>query len=389
MSQVQSGQRPASLFAVMAVMFGFFVMGFVDLIGKIAVHAEMDFSLSKEVASFLPSAVFLWFFVCAVPTGLLMNKLGRRNTVLLSLILTVGAFILPSVAYNKYTMFAAVALLGIGNAVIQVALNPLVSNVVRRDQLTSFLTAGQFIKAIASFLGPIVVAKLVAHSGNLQMVFQAYVAASIVGLLWIGLSNIPREQETAQTASFGECLGLLGDRRLLALFCAIIVVVGFDVGMNCYTSTFEQEVWGLPLVSVYFAGRTAGAFVGSLILAKVPISMFMRISVVIMIGALAAMLGVKAESMQVTGVLVALAAIGGANIFSMVFSWAIQHKPEKANEISGLLIMGVAGGAVSPPLMAFAFQKFGAYGSIGVLLACGAYLAALAVLYRDNKSAAK
>lgn len=77
------------------IMFAFFAMGFVDMVGTATNYVKADFSLSDTMANFLPSMVFLWFFFLSVPTSLLMNKIGRRKTVLVSLLVTVLALIVP------------------------------------------------------------------------------------------------------------------------------------------------------------------------------------------------------------------------------------------------------------------------------------------------------
>ena len=140
---------------VLPVLFGFFVMGFVDLVGIATNYVKQDFMLSDTLANLLPMTLFLWFAVLSVPTGIMMNKLGRKNTVILSMVITFLAMLIPLISYSFPMMLVAFGLLGIGNTIIQVSLNPLLTNVVRGDRLTSSLTLGQFIKAIASFLGPI------------------------------------------------------------------------------------------------------------------------------------------------------------------------------------------------------------------------------------------
>ena len=89
----------------------------------------------------------------------MMNKWGRKRTVLLSMIITLLAMVVPYVSYSFPMMLFAFGMLGIGNTIIQVSLNPLLTNVVSSNRLTSSLTLGQFIKAIAAFLGPIIASR--------------------------------------------------------------------------------------------------------------------------------------------------------------------------------------------------------------------------------------
>ena len=141
-------------FALIPVMFCFFAMGFVDLVGIASNYVKEDLQLTDSVANIFPSLVFFWFLIFSVPTGMLMNKIGRKNTVLLSLVVTIVSLLLPLFGENFPVMLIAFSLLGIGNALMQTSLNPLVSTVMGGGNLASTLTFGQFIKAIASFLAP-------------------------------------------------------------------------------------------------------------------------------------------------------------------------------------------------------------------------------------------
>ena len=136
------------------VMLCFFVMGFVDLVGIASNYVKADLSLSDAEANIFPSLVFFWFLIFSVPTGILMNRIGRRKTVLLSLFITFISLLLPIFNDSYGLMLCAFSLLGIGNALMQTSLNPLLSNIISGNKLASSLTFGQFIKAIASFLAP-------------------------------------------------------------------------------------------------------------------------------------------------------------------------------------------------------------------------------------------
>ena len=122
------------------VMLCFFAMGFVDLVGIASNYVKEDLQLNDSVANVLPSLVFFWFLIFSVPTGILMNKIGRKNTVLLSLVVTVVSLLLPLFGENFPLMLVSFSLLGIGNALMQTSLNPLVSLVIRGGNLASTLT---------------------------------------------------------------------------------------------------------------------------------------------------------------------------------------------------------------------------------------------------------
>ncbi|MFO8000618.1 MAG: MFS transporter [Marinilabilia sp.] len=380
----------SSLTKVMPVMFGFFIMGFVDVVGISTSYVKADFDLSDTMANLLPMMVFLWFAVFSVPTGLLMNKIGRKNTVLLSMIVTFIAMLVPLVAYDYILVLLAFALLGIGNTILQVSLNPLVSNVVSQEKLTSRLTLGQFIKAISSFLGPIVAGFAAASLGNWKMLFPIFAGVTLISSLWLWLIPIPRDTRVENVTSFKAAFSLLKDNAVLLLFFGILFVVGADVGMNTATPKFLMERGGLPLeqaglgTSTYFAARTAGALTGAIILATFSAKRFFKISMFVAIAAMIAM--VFSTNTVLIFILVAVIGFALANIFSIIFSLALQKRPERGNEISGLMIMGVAGGAVLPPLMGLASDAIGQVGGMLVILVAMFYLLATAYLVKTEET---
>ncbi|PWD98983.1 MFS transporter [Marinilabilia rubra] len=353
-------------------------MGFVDVVGISTSYVQKDFGLSDSVANLLPMMVFLWFAVFSVPTGLLMNKIGRKNTVLLSMVITIVAMLVPLLAYSYGVILFAFALLGIGNTILQVSLNPLVANVVVKEQLTSRLTLGQFLKAISSFLGPVIAGFAAASLGNWKLLFPIFAVIIFLSSLWLWFTPIPHDEKVEQTTSFGAAFSLLKDNSVLLLFLGILFVVGADVGMNMATPKFLMERIGLPLeqaglgTSLYFAARTAGALTGAILLARFAAMRFFKFS---MMAAIAAMIVLLfSYSMVLVLVMVSIIGFALANIFSILFSMALQKRPERGNEISGLMIMGVAGGAVLPPLMGLASDAIGQVGGMLVILLAMGYL---------------
>jgi len=281
-------------------------------------------------------------------------------------------------------------LLGIGNTILQVSLNPLVSNIVSKEQLTSSLTLGQFIKAIAAFMGPILAGFAASSLGNWKLMFPIFAAITIMSSLWLWFTSVEREAEVAETTSFKAAFSLLGDKTILFLFLGILFVVGVDVGMNTATPKFLMERTGMTLetaglgTSLYFAARTAGALIGAILLAKISAKKFFQVSMILAVVALVAMIPMK----NTIGILVMVAIIGFtiANVFSIIFSIAIQKLPSRANEISGLMVMGIAGGAIFPLLMGVMSDKMGQTGGLLVIFACMIYLlVASFVIKTENK----
>jgi len=363
---------------VMPVLFGFFIMGFVDVVGISTNYVKQDFALSDSLANLLPMMVFLWFAVFSVPTGLLMNSIGRKKTVVLSMAVTFVAMLVPLIAYRFEVVLVAFALLGIGNTILQVSLNPLLSNVVRGDRLTSSLTWGQFIKAIASFLGPIIAGFAAASLGNWKMLFPVFAAITLLSTAWLFFTQIEETPVEGKTSSFSACFGLLKDTTILMFFLGILFVVGIDVGLNITVPKFLMERCHIPLdqaglgTSLYFIARTTGTFVGAILLMKFSGRKFLIISMVVAIAGMLMMLTMS--NLWAILVLVFVLGFAVANVFSIIFSAALQRKPERANEISGLMIMGVAGGAVIPPLMGLLSDHLGQAGGLALLLLSMIYL---------------
>jgi MFS transporter, FHS family, L-fucose permease len=284
----------------------------------------------------------------------------------------------PLIAYRFEIVLVAFALLGIGNTILQVSLNPLLSNIVRGDRLTSSLTWGQFIKAIASFLGPVIAGFAAVSLGNWKMLFPIFAVITLLSALWLMSTRIGETPVEGKTSSFSACFGLLRDPAILMFFLGILFVVGIDVGLNITIPKFLMERCNILLdraglgTSLYFIARTTGTFVGAILLVKISGRAFLITSMVAAIAGMLVMLTLS--NLWAILVLIFILGFAVANVFSIIFSAALQKKPEMANEISGLMIMGVAGGAVIPPLMGVVSDNFGQSGGLSLLLVAMAYL---------------
>lgn len=343
------------LLALMPVLFAFFVMGFCEAVGISSNYVKQDFGLTEVQANYLPSMVFLWFFIFSVPAGLLMNRIGRKNTVLLSMVFTIVAMIIPLVSYNFPMILFAFAMLGIGNTILQVSLNPLMASVVSSEVLTSRLTAGQFVKAISSFCAPLIAAFATTYYGNWKLMFPVFAVFSILSAAWLLLTPIAETRNTNKGTSFLKTFVLLSDKTILLFFLGILFIVGVDVGINTVSAKLLMSRCGLPLseagfaTSLYFVFRTAGAFLGAFLLARIAPVKFFRITIIISAVALGLLLFAQTELFILS--LIGIIGFACANVFSIIYGAAIQKNPAKANEISGLMIMGVSGGAVIPLFM--------------------------------------
>lgn len=380
-----------SVSKILPVLFGFFVMGFCDVAGISTTYMKEAFHLSEWVAGFIPTMIFIWFLIFSVPASSIMNIIGRENTVQLSNIITIIGMFIPLFFSTSLTAYIiAFIMLGIGNTILQVSLNPLLTNVVKGGALTSSLTAGQVVKAVCSFLGPIIAAFSANSLGNWMYIFPIYAFITIISSVWLMLVKIPSEAHSPEACSYVKTFSLLKNKTIFLLFLGIVFVVGTDVGMNTVTPKLLIERCGLNTASagigssVYFLCRTAGALIGAFLLSKIPEVKYFRIHIII---ALAAMALLFISSSQIT--LLILAGIVGyscSSIFPIIYSIAIKNLPDKANEISGLMITGVFGGAIIPPLMGITTEAVGNQaGSLIIISACICYLAYCAFGLKRSK----
>jgi len=345
-------------------MSGFFIMGFVDIVGVATNYVKADFTgMDDKVAGLISLSCFLWFLILSIPTGMLMNRIGRKKTVLLSFIVTALAMVIPLINYSFPAILVAFTMLGIGNTILQVAQNPLVSSVVSKERLTGTLTLGQFVKAISSFLGPILTAAFAGGILGWKMIFPVYAVVTLLTMGWLALSPIEEQLVERSEITFARTFSLLKDKYIVLFFIGILVLVGVDVGMGVTFPKLLQERCSLPLEkagmgnSVYFLARTVGAFLGGIILMRYSAPKFFTGSVIL---ALASLLGlIFARNLTLILVLVALFGLGYSNLFSIVFSTSMLRVPEKTNEVSALLIVGVCGGGVITPLLGIITDTFG------------------------------
>lgn len=368
---------------IVPVMFCFFAMGFVDLVGIASNYVKEDLALNDSTANILPSLVFFWFLIFSVPTGMLMNRIGRKNTVLLSLLVTLASLIMPLIDESFAVMLVAFSLLGIGNALMQTSLNPLISSIISGKHLASTLTFGQFIKAIASFLAPYLAmwgatAAMPSFGFGWKVLFAIYLVVGIAATLLLWATPIDEGGQRDSASGFADCLRLLGKPVVLLSFVGIMCHVGIDVGSNTTAPKILMERLGMTLneaafaTSLYFIFRTVGCLTGSFILRVINHRAFFTVSILMMALSMAGLAFGTSEAVLYTAI--ALVGYGNSNVFSLVYSQALLSVPDRQNEVSGLMIMGLFGGTVFPLLMGFAADAAGQTGAVAVMAVGVVYL---------------
>ena len=408
---------------ILPVMFAFFVMGFVDLVGTATNYVKAEFGLADGTANLFTTMVFFWFLIFSVPTGILMNKIGRRKTVLWSILVTLVAMALPIIAYLLCPMKSTVqlvlivisfAFLGIGNTLMQVSLNPLLTVFVKGDKLASTLTLGQFVKAFASLFAPWI-AMWGANSisaftytnadgkqvGMWWILFVIYFIVGILGYVLLAFDKIEEPAPDAGTTTIGRCFKLLfSDRIVLLCFLGIVAHVGVDVAINAQAPRILTEHTGDTFTAiassatmVYFVARMIGCFTGGIVLQKISNKLGVRICGVIM--TLSAIcfaiftLVPPTPPVWLFWVAVALVGFGNSNVFSLFLSHALMYRPDRQNEISGLMLMGLIGGAIFPPIMGAAADVAGQFGGILVMAIGCLYVLAVGFAYKVLESGKK
>lgn len=382
-------KKTSSSLILIPVMLSFFVMGFVDLVGVAANHMQADFALSDTMANLCPAMVFLWFLLFSIPAGILMNYIGRRKTVLLSLFITTVSLLIPLLRYEFVMMLISFSLLGIGNVLLQVSLNPLVSNVVSERHLASSLSFGQFIKGIASFLAPFIASWAALTMDEWRELYPIFLLITLVSIIGLGFTSIEELDDYSESDSLKSYGRLLGNPLIRLIWIGIICHVGIDVGINLTAPKIFVERLGFSVAdasmagSVYFLSRTIGCLLGAVVLQYIASERFFRWSV---LGLLLALIGLSfASTLEQLYAVLLILGIGNANIFSILISKALNTFPDNKNEVSGLMITGLCGGALFVVPMGIVSDWIESQAGALIILGLGAvYLTYLSVYFRKH-----
>ena len=367
--------RTHSSLILIPVMLSFFVMGFVDLVGVAANHMKVDFELSDTMANLCPAMVFLWFLLFSIPAGILMNYIGRRKTVLLSLFITTVSLLIPLLCYEFVMMLISFSLLGIGNVLLQVSLNPLVSNVVSERHLASSLSFGQFIKGIASFLAPFIASWAALTMDEWRELYPIFLLITLVSIIGLGFTSIEELDDYSESDSLKSYGRLLGNPLIRLIWIGIICHVGIDVGINLTAPKIFVERLGFSVAdasmagSVYFLSRTIGCLIGAVVLQYIASERFFRWSV---LGLLLALIGLSFASTL-------------EQLYAVLISKALNTFPDNKNEVSGLMITGLCGGALFVVPMGIVSDWIESQAGALIILGLGAvYLTYLSVYFRKH-----
>jgi MFS transporter, FHS family, L-fucose permease len=367
-----------SLKFALPVFMSFYVMGFVDLVGVATGYVKQDFELSDTVAQLLPSLVFVWFALLAIPTGLFQDRKGKRITVNIGMIITGVGMLFPLIYYSYFTVILGFMIIGIGNTILQVSANPLLLDVSSPNTKAANLSLSQFIKAIASMLGPIITAALASYTGNWKLIFPVYAVISLLAVIWLYSVKVEESKSDKEPATLKSVFKLLQNKFIFIIVLGIFVMVGFDVSMNSNIANFLSNRFEINLetasigISIYFAALMVGRFLGAILLRKININLFLIVSVVLNLLGLVGIL--LSNDLNIARIMIFIAGLGFSNVFPLFFALAVEKRPDYANEISGLIILAVCGGAVIPPIAGIFTDMYGVNAIIYILIACILYV---------------
>jgi FHS family L-fucose permease-like MFS transporter len=372
-------KKENSLKQFLPVIFSFYVMGFVDVVGLATGYIKNDFGLSNGVAQILPFMVFIWFALLAIPTGVFQDNKGKRLTVNIGMVITGLGLMIPFIHYSLLTAIIGFAVLGIGNTILQVSANPLLLDISSDEGKAANLSLSQFVKAIASMLGPIIAAGLALYTGNWKYIFPVYAFISFASALWLNSVKIKETKPDKARATISSVFSLLKNPYIVIMVFAIFFMVGFDVTMNTSIANFLGSRFSISIesaslgISIYFASLMTGRFLGAFLLRKIDAKLSLVVSTIITIIGLIGL--IMSHDLLITRIMIFVAGFGFSNVFPIMFAIIVQRKPDYANELSGLIILAVCGGAIIPPIAGLLSDMFNATASIYVLLACIAYVA--------------
>lgn len=371
-------EKKNSLKQFLPVIFSFYVMGFVDVVGLATGYIKQDFGLSNGVAQILPFMVFIWFALLAIPTGVFQDNRGKRLTVNIGMVLTGIGVLIPFFHYSLTTAIIGFAVLGIGNTILQVSANPLLLDISSDESKAANLSLSQFVKAIASMLGPIIAAGLALYTGNWKYIFPLYAIISFISALWLNSVKIEETQPDKARATIKSVFVLLKNPYILIMVFAIFFMVGFDVTMNTSIANFLSNRYSITIesaslgISIYFASLMAGRFLGAFLLRKVDAKLSLVVSTIITLIGLLGLIAIN--DLTISRIMIFVAGFGFSNVFPIMFAIIVQRKPDYANELSGLIILAVCGGAIIPPIAGLLSDMYSVTAAIYVLLACIVYV---------------
>ena len=378
--------------SLISVFFVFLAMGFGDAAGQLVSVVEKAFNVSPFTASLVSLSGMIMFGVLSVPTGVWQSKIGKKKMLTIGLILFLAGALLPIIAFNFPIILLAVLLMGAGATILQVSGNPLIRDVSDEGKYSSMLSFAQSLKAIGTLSTSLILVLIgtslmkygwfsfTPEGGEtidmgFRILFPIFAVVLLITLVMVVVfvpSNVSKSDEKPTT--LGNCIRALGNPFILMMFLAIFFYCGAEASMfNRIPSILSENTSVTPAMGniVLIISLFVGRFLGGVILQKMSAKKFLGITVAVsIIGNLLLFLPYNAFTTWLSFILIG---IGFANIFPLIFSICVDHKPEMSNEISGLMTTAIVGAAIVP-LLTGAMAGVGIRYAFIVPLCCLAYL---------------
>jgi FHS family L-fucose permease-like MFS transporter len=346
-------------YKTVSIFLVFLVMGFGDAVGPLVSLAKDTFGVSNAIAQLLPMTGFLMFGLFSIPMGIVQDKRGKLFVLVGGLVLALLGLGLPVLGGMEKFVFlvVSVALLGAGATFLQVSGNPLMRDVSPEGKYSRNLSLGQFIKAIGTLSTAAI--PLVASNyfdTDWKVIFPIFSIAILLTIILVSTAKISEQRtDEGPTATFSSCFTLLKDPYVLMMVFGIFIYVGAEICMSSGMPLYLEEQYGINIqqlglagTGLFFLALMTGRFLGGVILNWMPAKRFFVITVVVSLVGLAGLfIGNKVIGFTSAFII----GLGFANIFPLIFSIVVDKMPERANELSGLMITAIIGGAILPPLM--------------------------------------
>lgn len=374
----------------------FFVMGFGDAVGTLVGFVTREFELSRSVAGLLPFFALIAYGLFSVPIGVLQDRVGKKTILVGFLAVTLAGELLPVFSLAEYWhLLAAIFLIGVGMTGLQVAGNPAMRDVSEPGRYSRNLTFAQFVKSLGSNSAPYVVPLIVTVAGvawqNIFLIYAVVVALALAALAPVRIEE-PPDEGRAERASLRSSFALLKDPYVALMVLGIFLYVGAEVGLNSWIATYLQDGFGLDIerlatlgIGFFLTSLAAGRLIGTVLLNVVSPARFFAVSAFLGLAGLAGLFassqGIVIGSIFVTG-------LAFGNIFPLIFSILIDRMPDRSNELSGLMVMAIVGGAVVPALMGV-IADHSVRGSFLVPTGIFVYISGLALFNLRGGSAAR
>jgi FHS family L-fucose permease-like MFS transporter len=386
-------QKHPLAFGVMTIVF--FMWGFITCLNDILIpHLKSAFSLSYTQAMLVQFCFFGAYFICSIPAGRLLHRVGYKSGILIGLIIAgFGALMFyPAAEYQVYGIFlAALFILASGITLLQVAANPYVVALGPSDTGASRLNLAQAFNSLGTTVAPVIGGALIlgalevasgpaeADSVKLPYLTLSLMLIVIAGLLSIMKLPLLKEAEETDHAP-ARLAEALAHRHLLLGAVAIFLYVGGEVAIGSFLVNFlgEPDVAGINeaaaanYVALYWGGAMVGRFIGAALMTKVSPGFLLGLHAVV-----AVLLVLTAATSSGALAMYAILAVGLCNsiMFPTIFSIALVGLGRLTSAGSATLCLAIVGGAVVPILQGAIADAAGLRIAFIVPALCYAYIA--------------